>query len=69
MISERDSNPVHPAFDNQLTACGLWSQVLQYVSILNEWDVNSRPRENSRVDPVRGDILETICGRDGVCAR
>ena len=50
---------VFHAFDNQLMACELWSQVLQYVSVLNKWDVTVRPREHPRVDPVRGDILET----------
>ena len=52
--------PVLRAFHNQLTTWELWSQVLQYVSVLNKWDVNVRLRETSRVAPVRGDILETI---------
>ena len=51
---------VFRAFDNQLTACELRSQVLQYVSVLAEREVNARPCQSSRIDPVRGDILETI---------
>lgn len=61
---------VFRAFYNQLMACELWSQVLQYVSVLNQWNVNARLREPPRVAPVRGDILETIRGpHDGSCAR
>jgi len=42
-------------------ACELWSQVVQYVLLLDEWEVSARRSQYPRIAPVRGDILETIC--------
>ena len=51
-----------PRFGNHLTACELWSQRVECPSLATLNRVRRVPRASSRINPGRGDILETVTG-------
>ena len=51
--------PDSPRLGNYLTACELWSQPVDCITLSNLDRVRSIPHSSSAIDFSRGDILET----------
>jgi hypothetical protein len=51
-------------FSNSLTASELWSQAVESLSLTTPNRFPAVPFESPRIDPVRGDILETVESSD-----
>jgi hypothetical protein len=63
MAGWKGLEPSPPRRVNQLTACELWTQRVDCSLTTTMNEGHSLLSESSRIDRVRGDILETVTGR------